>query len=202
MKNSQSLSMAELDNYDPHAIGRARRLCPFCGEGKPKDEAHRSVRVEQTNGLWHCHRCKEGGQLREFWVERPFTPLTQRERSNAQMRRAFEMPTPAAPKPSAPVKEALWREQLKELLPISSTRSAEYLAGRSIALEIAQHSGVRHLESWFGRPAVIFPARDCEDVLVGVQGRYIDGKTDPKARTGGSGGVFATANAWNTQCLS
>lgn len=205
MKNSPTLSLADLDNYDPQTVGGTRRLCPLCGQDKPRDSAHRSVQVETSQGLWHCHRCQAGGKLREFWTERPFTPLTQRQFATAQMQRVFHAPQPAIPKSCDPVKEALWREQLNQVQPLlncaSSTRSVNYLVSRGLSPEIAQQAGVRHLENWFGRPALVFPSRAENGVLVGAQGRYIDGQSNPKARTAGSGGVFATHGAWNSPLL-
>ena len=86
MKNPSHLSLSEIDLFDPQSAGRQRRLCPSCGGDKPKDGAHRSLTLGD-NGLWPCHRCKAGGQLREFWTDK--SPMTKRERVATQLKRVF-----------------------------------------------------------------------------------------------------------------
>lgn len=57
---------------------------------------------------------------------------------------------------------------------------------------------VKFSRSWLGRPAVMFPLYDDKGALAAAQGRYVDGRDDPKARTLGSkkNGVFASGGAW------
>ncbi len=193
MKSTIHLTSVDIDSYDPQGVGRARRLCPLCGDSKPKDDAHRSLTLS-GNGLWHCHRCKTGGQLREFWTEKPL--LTRRERTAAQLRQVFQPSTSVIRPAPDPTKELMWRKQLRDLQPLSGTQGEAYLRARGIACEIAQQSGVHYLSRWFGRPALVFPARDFNNKLVGAQGRYVDERDDPKARTAGHDGVFSTAGAW------
>lgn len=195
MKSTAHLFLADIDNFDPQGVGRQRRLCPLCGEGKPKDGAHRSVTLGDK-GLWHCHRCKAGGQLREFWTDKP--PMTKRERAATQMQQVFAPSTLSLRSPLDPAKERTWRKQLEAMQPMPSTRGESYLNARGIYCEIAHKAGVRYLESWFGRSAIVFPSRDLAGRLVGAQGRYVDGRDDPKTRTAGRDGVFATDNVWNS----
>ena len=64
--------------------------------------------------------------------------------------------------------------------------------------EVCQSAKVKWTPSWLGRPAVVFPIYDDESALVAAQGRYTDGREDPKARTLGSKkrGVFLTGGFW------
>jgi hypothetical protein len=51
---------------------------------------------------------------------------------------------------------------------------------------------VRFAGDWYGRPAVVFPMQDASGRLVAAEGRYVDGRTDPKDQSAGakSCGVF------------
>jgi len=73
-----------------------------------------------------------------------------------------------------------------------------YLRGRSLPLEVCLEAKVKWSPSWLGRPAVVFPMYDDKGVLVAAQGRYTDGRDDPKARTLGSkrSGAFLTGSFW------
>ncbi len=57
---------------------------------------------------------------------------------------------------------------------------------------------VKFTPSWLGRPAVVFPIYGAAGQLVAAQGRYIDGGTNPKARTLGpkKEGLFLSGNFW------
>lgn len=74
-----ALSLSDLELFDPRASGLSlgqggkeqRFLCPLCGGGKSKDAAHRCLSLNPQNGVWHCHRCRQGGKLREMWGECP-----------------------------------------------------------------------------------------------------------------------------------
>jgi len=84
------LTLADLERYDPRALergGRRRFCCPLpdCS-AKPVDAAHRTLSVDPATGLWKCHRCGGGGQLREWWAPLRARPLTRRQRSLATRR--------------------------------------------------------------------------------------------------------------------
>lgn len=75
MFQTATLSLRQLENFDARATGNSigggierRFLCPLCGEGKPKDAAHRCLAVNTQTGAWLCHRCNEKGKLAE-WKE-------------------------------------------------------------------------------------------------------------------------------------
>lgn len=196
------LSLDELLGFDPHAPQgpRERRFCcPLCGLDKPRDAAHRSVSVAQLTGLWYCHRCGEGGQLREHWQERP---RDRRRRARAQLRRALVAPEGSSsslpPSPPARVPPD-GRRHLHGLQLLAGTPAAAYLAHRLLPADLAHAAGARYSPAFFDRPAVLFPIRARNGELLAAQGRYLDGREDPKARTVGpkARGVFATPGAWN-----
>ncbi len=112
------LARADLERFDLHAPrhrGRYRVCCPLCGAGKPVDAAHRSLTVNDADGLWYCHRCALGGQLREHWPERERSS-DRRQRVTAWAAWAFGTPSATPPQPTnvafaaplrAPAREAV-----------------------------------------------------------------------------------------------
>jgi len=87
---------------------------------------------------------------------------------------------------------------------LAGTRGADYLTGRGIPEQVAEAAGARYHQSFYGRPAVVFPIRDRSGGLVAMNGRYIDGRNDPKARAAGrkSLGVFATSGAFDAEYIA
>lgn len=93
-----------------------------------------------------------------------------------------------------------WRAAYAAALPLAAMAAARsYLAARGIpeAVAVAAAAGVRATARWYGRLALLFAIRDRAGELVAVSGRYLDGRADPKVRTGGAKGVgvFATPGA-------
>ncbi len=216
-----SLSLQELEEFDPDASSSAaerRFLCPLCGNGKPKDSAHRSLCVNAKSGAWLCHRCSEKGKLSEWKDEKPtdFRESRRRKLRNAfaldelsssvsahadtiQIKGENENPLlEVSACADTPGSTLAWRSSLKSLHPLQGTPGEAYLQSRGIAAEIAHSSGVRFSPSWFGRPATIFPIRGSEGILVAAQGRYVGEGRGPKVRTAGEkkAGVFVTAGFW------
>jgi len=213
------LSLEELDAFDRYAPQGVRRrfCCPLCGQGKPRDGAHRCLSVESATGLWKCFRCEASGQLREQWQEKP---RQSRARTHRALGQAFgigrastlsaplpisiggkassplALPEPPAPLPPAPP-NAL-SAALRGLQPLGGSRGEIYLQKRGLPLEVCQSAKVKWSPSWLGRPAVVFPIYDDMGTVVAAQGRYADGREDPKARTLGNkkSGVFLTGGFW------
>lgn len=186
--------------------------CFRCGQGGKLQEH------------WQERPAQHSKQSRRQSLHRAFAlPAQPTMASGQEAKQAFPSKTPqnasqGAGTPSASSQSPIgpqtgskrdWRAQLKQLRPLSGTPGEAYLLRRGITLSTAQASRVRFCPSWFGRPAVVFPLYDKAmpfrlDVesggehLVAAQGRYIDGRDNPKARTGGSRkmGVFATARLW------
>jgi hypothetical protein len=190
------LSLADLEAFDPRATGagRERRFCcPLCGDDKPKDAAHRSIGANIETGLWNCYRCRAAGKLSDFWQDRP--KVRRRVRVRGSLREALARET--LPQVEAAPTSTEWRAHLKTVRALAGTSGAAYLQGRGVPLDLAHRCGVGFAASWYGRAAVVFPIRDRAGQLVAAQGRYLDGRENPKARTAGDKkqGVFsATVN--------
>jgi hypothetical protein len=154
-----------------------------------------------TTGVWHCYRCETGGKLREHWTERPRLSRREHEaQARRQRRAAYDLTPRATPEPAAQAEVDNWREHLADLRDLASTPGADYLARRGIPLDLAVAAGVRYAPAWYGRrPAVVFPALDRAGELVAAQGRYIDGRDDPKTRTTGpaKAGTFHVSSIVN-----
>lgn len=204
--SSTILALGDLELFDPRASGlvvgqgggERRFLCPFCGEGKPKDASHRSLSLNASNGVWRCHRCGEGGKVREAWEER--APLARRERTHWALARAFAVPARATIVEEVEEgKEGSWKRALCALRALNDTRGAVYLRERGLGVEAAHEAGARFSRDFLGRPAVVFPLRDLKGELQGAHGRYVDGRDRPKARTLGDKqqSLFWTMGALN-----
>lgn len=211
------LSLEELEAFDAPAGARRRFCCPLCGQDKARDGAHRSLSVETTTGLWRCFRCEAGGKLRDKWEDKP---LPRRAQAREVMRQAFDLGQAASsvvPKASLPIvappllpdttsysprpdhepsqaSRGSWHDRLRGLRPLEGSSGQRYLEGRGLSLEVCLGAKVKFCPSWLGRPAVVFPIYDEQSALVAAQGRYLDGRDDPKARTVGQKkqGVFLT----------
>jgi DNA primase len=200
------ISLSDLETYDPHPSGggRERRfLCPFCGDCKPKNDAHRSLSLNSESGVYYCYRCKVGGKLRDHWEERP--KLSRRERERAKLRKAFELPPApdSAPDNDPASTPAEWKKHLQGLTALLDTPGARYLAQRHLAPELCHAAGVMFCGNWLGRAAVVFPIHDPAGALVAAQGRYMDRRADPKTRTVGpkSLGIFSTLDVWEAPAV-
>ncbi len=178
------IGLSDLETFDPRArsTGTERRFCcPFCGDGKPKDVAHRSMGVNTTSGAFVCHRCHASGLLSEFWTRTPKgspSAATRQTRNQAQLRAAFPLSYRNPEEESA---TALTFDSE----PLAGTPGAAYLNGRGIPLEVALLSGARFSPDWFGHPAIVFPLHDLDGLCVAAQGRFVDGHDKPKVQTKG-----------------
>lgn len=178
-----SLTLATLESHDPHArSGRAERrfLCPFCGDTKPRDAAHRSLSLQTQSGQWICHRCGRCGLLREgnTMVLVP----KKRTEENRKIR------------PSS-VTSFAWQPAWEKSVGLRHSPGAAYLAQRGVPVALAQFAGVRYSPRWYGHPAVLFPLWNVQKQLVAVSGRFVQERSAIKTMTGGtkSLGVFSTS---------
>jgi predicted RNA-binding Zn-ribbon protein involved in translation (DUF1610 family) len=186
---SKSLSLSDLEAYDGQPAGRGaerRFLCPECGDGKKRNNAHRSMAVNTDNGAYVCHRCHTSGKLTDFWQDRP--QQAPRNARGARLRRAFDVQPIEAT--ATLHSDAQWLKS--PFTAIGGTPGAGYLNGRGISEQVAALAGSRYCPSWFGRPAVVFPMFDLDGNLIAANGRYLDGRDNPKTRTAGekSHGLF------------
>lgn len=197
------LFLADLEAFDPHAphtTPERRFCCPLCGEGKPKDAAHRCFNVNTPSGAWNCKRCGERGKLADSWEDRP--KMNPRDFARQQLRRRVCPSLPVEAKvidPEQIEKMQKMRARFEALPPLQETRGAAYLRGRGVSLEVAQAANARFDSRWMpcapeweNRAAVVFPVVNRAGELVAAQGRYVDGRDDPKTKTSGpkSQGVF------------
>lgn len=189
------LSLADLEANDPqaphsHGDSERRFLCPLCGEGKSATDGHRCLSLNTAQGTFTCYRCKASGKLREHWQER--AAMTGRQRAQARLDRVCDLPPAAPPTAPAPEKSQALRVALRGHAALSDSPGAKYLQRRGVALDVADAARVRFLQRWLGRPAVMFRICDQGGAVVAAQGRYIDGRDNPKARTMGEKkhGVF------------
>ena len=206
---AEPLYLAQLEANDPRAPqGIERRFCcPFCGDGKPRDGAHRSLNVNTQSGAFVCQRCKESGKLADFWEERP--TMKRRDFARQKLQRATALPTAATP-PSeeaqieAQAKAQRLTAQLESARPLEGTSGEKYLLGRGISVAVADAAGVQFCpdwmksEKWRGCAAVIFSIRNRAGDIVAAQGREIGGagkfSLGPKSQ-----GIFATAGAFDAK---
>lgn len=204
---STAISLEELLSYDPRPKNRLdeqRFLCLFCGDNKPRDDAHRSLSVNKKTGAWICHRCQEKGLIKEKWTERPIGIKSLKGRAKAAIAKAFSLPPKHEPAKSESPTKPMMREKWAASIPLAGTQGATYLEGRSIPVSLADDAGVRYVSDWFRRPAVLFPIYDRQGELVSVSGRFVDGRDDPKTQTAGpkSLGVFSTPDALSRSLLA
>lgn len=193
-----ALSLAELEAFDPHPAGAGaerRFCCPLPGcQDKPRDRAHQSLCANVESGAWLCNRCGATGKLAERWEARPRLTGAQRRREVA--RRAFALP-PEPPGPGRADSAPLLAPLLETCVPVARTSGQRYLFDRGIGLGVVTPAGVLFTLSCYGRPGVVFPMHDRAGLLVAVNVRHTDGRTDPKTHSVGdrSLGVFATPGA-------
>ena len=84
------LTRAELEAHDPEGGRGGRWLCPLPDCADHTDpRKHRSLHLE-SSGLWNCHRCKAGGQLKDNWKEKAFKSYREQEREARAKRDAEE----------------------------------------------------------------------------------------------------------------
>src|ERR1041384_2917057 len=138
----EAVLLSQLENYDPHPLrqgGRTRYLCPLSAacRAKPLDNAHRSLSVENTSGVFYCHRCGEKGKLREFWEERKdVKPFVKKTHLRPIPARAVALVSRAVLKDSKPEQKTrlkFLRERMTIFAPVFSGSPAEnYLSQRKI----------------------------------------------------------------------
>ena len=205
----EPLYLAQLEADDPRAPkGIERRFCcPFCGDGKPRDGAHRSLNVNTQNGAFVCQRCKASGKLADFWGDD--TQTNRRDFARQRLQRITAFPAAATP-PSeeaqieTQAKADRLTAQLKSARPLEGTSGEKYLLGRGVSGAVADAAGVQFCPDWMksakwrGCAAVVFPIRNRAGDIVAAQGREIGGagkfSMGPKSQ-----GIFATAGAFDAK---
>jgi hypothetical protein len=209
MTTNEVLSLADLESYDPHAKKHGsewRLLCVKCGDGKPRDTAHRSLALNIDTGAYLCHRCGVKGVIREKWSKPSFTP--RKVRTAAALARAFSVePTPPPTQEIESDSAAKLSQVLKDAVPIFGTAGAKYIEKRGIPIELAIEANVLFSNNFYGRPAVLFPMHNQAGELVAFNGRFTDGKElQGKLKTQSVGkksyGLFATPGALEAEIIA
>jgi hypothetical protein len=206
---NEVLSLADLESYDPHAKKSGsewRLLCVKCGDGKPRDTAHRALALNIDTGAYLCHRCGVKGVIREKWSKSSFTP--RKVRTAAALARAFSVePTPPPTQEIESDSAAKLSQVLKDAVPVFGTDGAKYLEKRVIPIELASAANVLFSNNFYGRPAVLFPMHNQHGELVAFNGRFVDGKeSQGKLKTQSVGkksfGLFATPGALEAEIIA
>jgi len=182
--------MDGLQSFDSgHRQGKwSRHCCPFCGNAKPIDAAHRSLGLDPRTGFYKCFRCASKGRLGDFVKLKDIDwQAIQRERDEDHKR-----------------KQRAVSHLLERLGPIEGP-AADYLHRRGIDPVLAGESGCAYLDDYLSdklgppRAAIIFPIRDSSGAICALQGRYLDSQ-QPKTKTLGNNrvGLFETPGALET----
>ncbi len=203
---ASALCLADLESYDsaaPRCSGKTERrfLCIHCGDSKPRDRGHRSLALNTKTGAWLCHRCGEKGLLKDFWTDRPLQ--TRQQKARAAVARAFALP-PKTNKTEKHEAATDHGEMWLASVPLDGTSGVSYLKSRGIPSDVAHEAGVRFSFDWYGRSAVLFPMYDRKGEMVAVNGRFVDGRDNPKTQTAGpkSLGLFVTPGALSAHLVA
>jgi DNA primase len=192
----EAVYLADLERHDPRPLrrgGRTRYLCPLshmCLD-KPRDDAHRSLSVENLSGVFYCHRCGEKGKLREFWEERgqskPLIKRTQLRPVAALIARAVSRAAAGVPPPENKIDLEALREKMEKFTQeFSASPGQKYLRRRGIPRKISLRAGcgyAAHWKHWEKKndewnllgtdERVVFPVCDEEKDLVAIHSRAI-----------------------------
>jgi DNA primase len=202
-----AVTMAQLENFDPQPLrqgARTRYLCPLSAMciDKRRDNAHRSLCVENSSGVFYCHRCGERGKLREFWEERPaqkstLKPIPKRARLRPVARdiaKAIKLVPEKIPEkiPEKKAEKKPGLEPLRERMKIfaaefTGSPAERYLEKRKIPKEISAMALCGYASSWEhwekknedwklagADRRVVFPVLDEERNLIAIHSRAID----------------------------
>jgi DNA primase len=229
---NQALSLADLESYDPHAKRTGnewRFLSPCCGDGKPRDDAHRSFALNKSTGAFQCFRCKCKGLLKDNWE--PMTAKPRKARTAAALARAFSVeaiPSPAYKQKTASESEQqaakIKLERLKSKMKVwqsafDGSPAQDYLQARGISPETAKAFGCGFAEKWEHWRAgdqgrlhvestdrrVVFPMTDANGEFIALHGRAIDAQYSgsPKISKGDKSlGVFQTPGALESEIVA
>jgi DNA primase len=228
---NQTLSLADLESYDTHAKRTGnewRFLCPLCGDGKARDENHRSFALNKSSGAYQCFRCKSKGLLKDNWE--PKTAKPRKARTAAALARAFSVE--AIPSPAYKQKTASETDQQKAKVELDRLKSKmklwqaafagspaqDYLQKRGIDPATAKAFGcgyAERFEHWKKNGSewefigadrrVVFPMTDADGEFIALHGRAIDARHSgsPKISKGDKSlGVFQTAGALESEIVA
>lgn len=87
--------------------------------------------------------------------------------------------------------------------PLAGTAGEMYVQRRGITMKVAEAAGVRYVDDFAGRPAVIVGLYDHNGMLVSVHGRYlkVNRRQDKMLTIGPGGGTVNVLGGWQTEPL-
>lgn len=189
----EAVTLASLEAYDAHparAGGRTRYLCPLSHAclDKPRDNAHRSLCVENDTGFFYCHRCLAKGRLREFWE--PRRELSSAENKGPRLRPVLRPQIKAVTHRAEEKKAdtaALAERMAKFAREFAGSPAEEYLRSRGVPFEISGAAGCGYAAAWEhwekkktewrlsgADRRVVFGVYDEKKNLVAIHSRAID----------------------------
>lgn len=204
MNERPILSFSQIDAFDPQGPSE-RKWCPLCGEGKPRDAAHRSLSLDRQSGLWKCFRCAASGRAKEMWAQSASFGRKQDLAAAFSLDLPARLPLPLpvpiqserelnAPQPKPDERGAQperWRTLWEQTRDLEGTAGEAYLKGRGVSREVALLAGVRFSPRWSGNPAVVFPIRSRRGELIAAQGRAVRGSAKTTQGPKKEGAFFA-----------
>ncbi len=193
----EAVTLTQIETYDPQPVrqgGRTRYLCGLSSMclDKPRDNAHRSLCVENSSGVFYCHRCGEKGRLREFWEKRSGTnPTKNLAIKTTHLRPVAALVARAISKETKQEKkidlEAMRERMSSYALKFADSPAQKYLQERGIQPKISLKAGCGYAPGWehwekkgddwnlLGTDArVVFPVYDEDKNLAAIHGRAID----------------------------
>jgi hypothetical protein len=228
---NQTLSLTDLESYDAHAKRSGdewRFLSPCCGDGKPRDDAHRSFALNKSTGAYYCFRCHAKGLLKDNWE--PKTGKPRKERTAAALARAFSVEVISSPTDNQKAaSEADQQKATKKLdrlkakmkgwqAAFAGSPAQDYLQSRDIDPDTAKAFGCGYAEKWehwektggewkfIGADRrVVFPITNADGEFIAMHGRAIDVQHlgSPKISKGDKSlGVFQTKDALESEIVA
>jgi DNA primase len=204
-------------NIEPPANERKNIRCPLHADSAP------SFSVQKSDKGWKCFAgCGEGGVfdlvvalklaattsaavdlladhygIAKSGADGSYKPGVKKRKPLPQFELKVVEPIPTL----TSEKKAELANAVRGCQPLLGTPGVAYLKGRGFDPDTADACEVRYHPKWLGiGPAVVFPCRTSEGVLVAAQGRFLSPSEKPKARSIGkvSLGVFSTPGALKT----
>lgn len=176
--------------------------CPFHEEVDP------SFHVVPEKGYFKCFGCGRDGDAIEFIKLYEHCDFKQAVNTLSEtaglVDRQYILAPPQKSKKASKEMPDYFAQYVNDLRPLHGSPGESYLAGRGIDISLAVAAGVTYHPFFIDRPAVVFPLVEMDGTKVALQGRYIDGRTNPRMKivkkyyksVAPHGGVFAIPDAF------
>lgn len=197
-------TLSHFEQYDPQPQGSGcekRFLCPFCGDSKPRNTAHRSMAVNIETGLYNCHRCHTKGKFKDFWED---DKASKRSQTTRAIKKAFTLDVVD----QSTLNQYDWRPFVDNAKALPNTPGAKYLERRGIPCEalpnIARDCCLYHPRYFYDRrPSVLFMFSDRVGEPVAVSARFIDGNANGHRTLGPKklGAFYTMPEVWSAPVM-